>query len=50
MSLTEEERNAIVFFRIQKSKETLNEAIGIANLKYWNAVSNRLYYACYYIK
>ena len=49
MSLTDEERDAIVFYRIQKSKDTLNEAIGIAQLKYWNAVTNRLYYACYYI-
>jgi uncharacterized protein (UPF0332 family) len=47
--LTDEERNAVVFYRIQKAKDTLNEAIGIAQLKYWNAVTNRLYYACYYI-
>ena len=49
MSLTEEERDAIVFYRIQKSKDTLTEAIGIAQLNYWNAVTNRLYYACYYM-
>ena len=33
----------------QKSKDTLSEALGIAELCYWNAVANRLYYACYYI-
>jgi len=27
----------------------LNEAVGIAQLGYWNAVANRLYYACYYM-
>jgi len=49
MSLTDEERDAIVFYRKQKAKETLSEAEGIAQLGYWNAVINRLYYACYYI-
>jgi uncharacterized protein (UPF0332 family) len=44
-----EERDAVVFYRIQKAKDTLNEAVGIAQLNYWNAVTNRLYYACYYI-
>lgn len=49
MSLTDDEREAIVAFRLQKGKETLEEAEGIATLGYWNAVANRLYYACYYI-
>jgi uncharacterized protein (UPF0332 family) len=49
MSLSDEERDAIVFYRIQKAKETLKEAVGIASLGYWNAVINRLYYACYYM-
>jgi len=49
MSLNDEERDAIVIYRIQKAKDTLNEAIGIAQLEYWNAVVNRLYYACYYM-
>jgi len=49
MSLSEEERNALVYFKIQKSKDTLTEDIGISKLSYWNAVANRLYYACYYI-
>ncbi len=49
MSLSDEERDAIVFYRIQKAKDTLKEAQGIAQLGYWNAVTNRLYYACYYI-
>lgn len=49
MSLSDDERDAIVAFRIQKSKDTLDEAKGIATLGYWNAVVNRLYYACYYV-
>jgi uncharacterized protein (UPF0332 family) len=49
MSLSDEERDAIVFYRIQKAKETLREAVGISSLGYWNAVINRLYYACYYM-
>jgi len=49
MSLSDDERNAVVAFRIQKSKDTLDEANGIATLGYWNAVANRLYYACYYV-
>lgn len=49
MSLTQEERDAIVFYRTQKAKETWKEAEGIARLNYWNAVVNRLYYACYYM-
>ncbi|MFT3754047.1 MAG: HEPN domain-containing protein [Paludibacter sp.] len=49
MSLSEEERNALVYYKTQKSRDTLAEAIGISQLCYWNAVANRLYYACYYI-
>lgn len=49
MSLTNDEREAIVSFRFQKGIETLEEAKGIATLGYWNAVANRLYYACYYV-
>jgi uncharacterized protein (UPF0332 family) len=49
MNLTDEEREAVVFYRIQKANETWKEAEGIAKLGYWNAVVNRLYYACYYM-
>ena len=49
MNLTDEEREAVVFYRIQKANETWKEAEGIAQLGYWNAVLNRLYYACYYM-
>lgn len=49
MSLTEEEREAIVFLKIQKANDTYNQAVGISELGYWSAVANRLYYSCYYI-
>jgi len=49
MSLTNEERDAIIAFRVQKAKSTLAEAEGIATLSYWNAVANRLYYSCFYM-
>jgi uncharacterized protein (UPF0332 family) len=49
MRLSNDERDAVVTYRIQKAKDTLNEAEGIAQLEYWNSAINRLYYACYYI-
>ncbi|RMH33388.1 MAG: HEPN domain-containing protein [Gammaproteobacteria bacterium] len=49
MSLTNEERKAIVALRKQKAWKTLKEAEGIASLGYWDAVANRLYYACFYM-
>jgi len=48
MKLTEEERKALVTYRLQKAHETLAEAQGIAEMKYWHSSANRLYYACYY--
>lgn len=41
MSLSDDERNAVVAFRIEKAFRTLDEANGIAGLKYWSAVANR---------
>ena len=47
MIQTFEERKAIVEFRIGKAKRAYTEAKGIAELKYWETVANRLYYAVY---
>lgn len=40
MSFTEDERQAIVAYRMKKAKDTLEEAKGIASLGYWNVVAN----------
>lgn len=48
MTLSDDERDALVSYRIQKAFDTIKEAKGISSLGYWNAVANRLYYACYY--
>ncbi|GHV69687.1 DNA-binding protein [Bacteroidia bacterium] len=49
MSLTEEERNAIITLRVQKAQESLLEAKDIMKLGHWRVTANRLYYACYYV-
>jgi len=48
MTLNSEERTAIVKIRLQKAKETLQDAKDIADMNKWHAAANRLYYACYY--
>jgi len=48
MSLNEENRNAIVNYRLQKAKNTLIEAKGTFDMGFWHSAANRLYYACYY--
>lgn len=47
MSLTIEERRAVVEFRIEKSRRAYEQARGIICLKYWETIANRLYYAAY---
>jgi uncharacterized protein (UPF0332 family) len=49
MTLTHDERIAIVCYRTEKSKETMKEVAGIISLKYWNIAVNRLYYSVYYM-
>jgi len=47
MSLSSEERQAIVEFRIEKALRAYEQAKGIVPLKYWETIANRLYYAAY---
>ena len=47
MSITAEERRAIVGFRIEKAFRALEQAQGVIVLKYWETIANRLYYAAY---
>lgn len=47
MSLTTEERRAVVEFRIDKALRAYEQAKGVVKLKYWETIANRLYYAAY---
>jgi uncharacterized protein (UPF0332 family) len=47
MSLTGEERKAVVEFRIEKAQRALEQAQGVVALEYWETIANRLYYAAY---
>lgn len=47
MSLSSEERDTIVNFRIEKSIRAYEQAKGVVGLKYWETIANRLYYAAY---
>ena len=47
MSLTSDERKAVVEFRIEKARRALEQAQGVVELQYWETIANRLYYAAY---
>jgi len=49
MGLSDEERDALVSYRINKSKNVLTEAIDVARLNHWNLTVNRLYYATFHM-
>ena len=46
--LTNEEREALVKYRIEKAYSTLVEARDCADDNHWTLTANRLYYAAYY--
>lgn len=48
MSLTPEERETIVHYRVEKAHAAITHAEANARLGYWEVTANRLYYACYY--
>ena len=48
MPLTEEEKKAIVSYRIEKANGALVEARDCATMNPWSLAANRLYYAAYY--
>ena len=35
-------------YRMERARETLDEALLLSHAKHWNACANRLYYACFY--
>ena len=41
-------KNEYIHYRFQRAKETYEEALILAREERWNAVINRLYYACFY--
>lgn len=48
MSLSEQGRNDVVLYRLEKAQITIEQAKANIPLQYWNLVANRLYYAAYY--
>ena len=48
MPLTDEERKAIVVYRLEKAESALVEARDCASFGHWTLAANRLYYAAYY--
>ena len=49
MSLTDEERAAIVMYRLEKAEKAFVEARDCASMGHWTLSANRLYYAAYYV-
>ena len=48
MSLSDEERRAIVLYRIEKTQTALADIHKILTLEMWSIIANRMYYALYY--
>lgn len=48
MGLTDEERDALIQYRLTKAQEVFKEATDVANLGHWNLTVNRLYYAVFH--
>ncbi len=48
MKLSDEERDAVITYRLEKAYAALKEAEGNLQMGFWTVVANRLYYACFY--
>lgn len=48
MSLSDEERSAIVLYRIEKAQNALDDIHKVLPLEVWSIIANRMYYALYY--
>lgn len=48
MGLTDDERKAIVAYRLEKATEAIRQVKGVLPLEYWEIIANRLYYAAFY--
>ena len=49
MNLSDEERNALVEYRIERAYATWEETREIISHRLWYAAANRMYYTCYYL-
>ena len=49
MSLTIDDKKAIIAYRIQKSDQTMVEASDCAKMGHWSLAANRLYYALFHL-
>lgn len=48
MSLSDDERYALVTYRLEKARNTMAQVQSIVQFGYWDMIANRLYYAAYY--
>lgn len=48
MSLNQEEREAVVTYRLEKAAKTMEQAKCNLPMRFWELVANRMYYAAYY--
>lgn len=48
MSLSDDERYALVNYRIDKAHTTMEQVKAIVPLEFWDMIANRLYYAAHY--
>ena len=48
MGLTEDERKALIDYKLEKAKETFAEVPILIENELWRTAANRLYYACFY--
>ena len=44
-----ESTETLIRYRLERARDALGEARLLADSKYWNTCTNRLYYACFYI-
>lgn len=47
MSLNQEEREAVVTYRLEKAAKTMEQAKCNLPMHFWELVANRMYYAAY---
>jgi len=47
--VTEEHLQDLILYRIERARETFEEALLMQRERHWNSYANRLYYACYYV-